>query len=101
MKNSSMKQAPKGRMPAIMVQTTGCMYHTCVGTCLGIWLVLTGCSYGCFLYPKKYPRNTRGREIPNHMATIPMIVTKGMAPLECLPQMKRLMKNPIPKTTDG
>ena len=23
-----MKQAPKGRMPAMRVQTTGCMYHT-------------------------------------------------------------------------
>ena len=27
-KNSSMKQAPKGRIPAIIVQTTGCMYQT-------------------------------------------------------------------------
>ena len=28
MKKSSMKQAPKGRMPAIRVHTAGCMYHT-------------------------------------------------------------------------
>ena len=33
MKNSSMKQAPKGRMPAMRVQMTGCMYHTWPGTC--------------------------------------------------------------------
>ena len=39
--------------------------------------------------------------MPNHMAPIPRIVRKGMAPLECLPQMNRLMKNPIPNTMDG
>ena len=35
------------------------------------------------------------------MATTPRIVRKGMAPLECLPQMKRLMKNPIANTMEG
>ena len=39
--------------------------------------------------------------MPNHMAPTDSMVVKGMAPLECLPQMNRLMKNPIPKTMPG
>ena len=35
------------------------------------------------------------------MATTPRMVRKGMAPELCLPQMNRLMKNPIPNTTEG
>ena len=39
--------------------------------------------------------------MPNHIATTPRMVRKGIAPLECLPQMNKLIKNPIPKITDG
>ena len=39
--------------------------------------------------------------MPNHMAPTDSIVVNGMAPLECLPQMKRLMKKPIPNTIPG
>ena len=35
------------------------------------------------------------------MAPTDSMVVKGMAPLECFPQMKRLMKKPIPKTMPG
>ena len=32
MKKSSIKQAPKGRIPAMRVEMTGCMYHTWLRT---------------------------------------------------------------------
>ena len=48
MKNSSMKTAPKGRMPPMSTLKAGCMYHACSGTCRGILLVRTGsCRVGC------------------------------------------------------
>ena len=39
--------------------------------------------------------------MPNHIAPTDSMVVKGMAPLECFPQMKKFMKNPIPKTMPG
>lgn len=42
MKKSSMKTAPKGRMPPMSTLNAGCMYHACSGTCLGILFVRTG-----------------------------------------------------------
>ena len=37
---------------------------------------------------------TNGKDIPNHMAPIANIVVKGIAPEECLPHIKKLMKTP-------
>lgn len=42
MKKSSMKTAPKGRMPPIMMVNGACMYHGCSGMCRGIWLEIAG-----------------------------------------------------------
>ena len=39
--------------------------------------------------------------MPNHMAPIDSMEVKGMAPELCLPQMKKLTKNPRPKMTPG
>ena len=39
--------------------------------------------------------------MPNHMAPIDSMEVNGMAPELCLPQMKKLTKNPRPKMTPG
>ena len=39
--------------------------------------------------------------MPNHMAPMDSMVVKGIAPLECLPQMKKLMKTPREKMMPG
>jgi hypothetical protein len=52
MKNSSMKTAPKGRMPPTRTLNAGAMYHGCGGTWRGILLVRTGASMAPFLKPK-------------------------------------------------
>ncbi len=44
MKKSSMKTAPKGKMPPIRMLNTGFIYQGCSGICLGILLVRTGSS---------------------------------------------------------
>ena len=39
--------------------------------------------------------------MPNHIAPTDNIVVNGMAPLECFPHIKRLIKNPMLKTIPG
>ena len=39
--------------------------------------------------------------MPNHIAATASIVVKGIAPLECFPQMNRFTKKPMPKTIPG
>lgn len=60
-KNNSTKRAPKGRIPAIKVDTSGFRYHTWSGICRGIWLVLTGLSYG---WKTGWVHNAHSTEVP-------------------------------------
>ena len=101
MKKSSMKTAPKGRMPPMSIVKCGPMYHACAGICLGISLVRTGGSRRLCLKPKKAPQKTRGTEMQNHMQMSAMIVPKGTAPDEPRPQMKKLRKSAPTKTMPG
>eukprot|EP00959_Pyramimonas_sp_CCMP1952_P364560 7634373-Pyramimonas_sp.AAC.1 len=66
MKNSSVKTAPKGRMPPTAEVNTGWMNQGCAGICRAMEFVRTGTSIGGLLKPMYAPRNTRGTEIPNH-----------------------------------
>lgn len=39
--------------------------------------------------------------MPNQSSNKESMVENGTAPLECLPQMKKFRKNPVPKTMAG
>ena len=101
MKKSSMKTAPNGSTPPTITEKVGCMYHTCSGTCLGIWLIRTGSSPAFRLYPKYEPRKTRGTEIPNHSTSSANIVPKGTAPDDFSPHTKKLSVKKTMKTMPG
>lgn len=79
----------------------GFIYHNWSGTCLGIWFVLTGCVNGCLRYPKKYPRYTRGSEMPNHKHNNANIVLNGTAPELCFPHIKKFKKKQVVNTIPG
>ena len=76
-------------------------WRACAGICLGISLVRTGGSRRVCLKPKKAPQKTRGTEMQNHMQMSAMMVPKGTAPDEPRPQMKKLRKKKMQKTTPG
>ena len=101
MKKSSMKTAPNGRMPPMSIVNASPMYHACSGICRGISLVRTGGSLSSCLKPKKAPRKTSGTEIKNHIAMSATMVPKGAAADEPRPQMKKLRKKKMKKTTPG
>eukprot|EP00411_Alexandrium_monilatum_P008975 CAMPEP_0175320106 /NCGR_PEP_ID=MMETSP0093-20121207/71283_1 /TAXON_ID=311494 /ORGANISM="Alexandrium monilatum, Strain CCMP3105" /LENGTH=116 /DNA_ID=CAMNT_0016616943 /DNA_START=399 /DNA_END=749 /DNA_ORIENTATION=- len=101
MKNSSVKTAPKGKMPPTSEVKIGWMNHGCAGTCRGIWLVRTGSSVLGFRNPKYAPRNTSGTEMPNHKHSSANIVGNGTAPEDFCPQMNRLRMKNITKKIPG
>jgi hypothetical protein len=54
-KNSSMKTAPKGKIPPIKIEKIGLIYQTCSGIWRGIWFVRTGLS-------ATYQRESRNKQ---------------------------------------
>ena len=78
MKKSSMKTAPKGRMPPTRMLGMGCKYHGCGGMLRGMLLMRTGCLTSSALKPKYDPSVTSGTEMPNHSANrISIVVNCG------------------------
>ena len=71
----------------------------CSGICLGIWLVLTGCSIARFRNPKKAPTKVSGTETQNHNASKATSVKKGMAADEPSYHRTRFMMKNSAKTT--
>ncbi len=69
------------------------------GTCLGIWLVLTGCSSARFLNPKKAPTNVSGTETPNQSASRATRVRNGIAAEESLYHRTRFITKKCANTT--
>ena len=97
MKKSSMKTAPKGRMPPTSIVEGAPMYQACEGICRAISFVRTGGSDSDDLKPMKAPTKTSGTEMQNHMEMSASIVVNGTAADEPRPQMKRLRKKKMPK----
>jgi len=58
--------------------------HTWAGTCLGIWLVLTGKEIALLLKPMVAPMKHNGIETKVQMETIKSKVPNGIAPEESL-----------------
>eukprot|EP00965_Chrysotila_dentata_P065764 2178841-Pleurochrysis_carterae.AAC.1 len=79
MKKSSMKTAPKGKIPPMSIVSCAPMYHACSGTCRGISLVRTGGSASGCLKPKKAPTKTSGTEMQNHIESSATKVPNGTA----------------------
>jgi len=65
---------------------------TCSGTCLGIWLVLTGIEIEVFLNPKNAPTKHNGIDINVQIERIKTKVPNGIAPEESLAIMNIFKK---------
>ena len=63
MKKSWMKMQPKGRMPPMTMPGTGLVKNDCSGICLGIWLVLTGCSMACRMEQERGGNSSRNGKL--------------------------------------
>lgn len=100
-KKSSVKTAPKGKIPPIIEVKTGLMYHGCNGISLGIPFVRTGTSRADFRYPMYAPKNTRGTEMPNQSTSRANMVAKGTDPALAWPQMSKFRKKKMPKQPPG
>ena len=100
-KNTSIKIAPKGRIPPTTVEHTGCMYQGCSGIWRGIWWALQGRSYASLLNPKYEPMKVSGTDTPNQRSTRAINVVNGIAPTDYLLQTIRLSAKPTMNTAPG
>ena len=101
MKYSSMKTAPKGRMPPMTMVNSRLRYQACDGMTRGTMLVLTGGSLSSRRYPSHTPTHTSGKEMRNQMHSKANIVPKGTAPDEPCPKMKKLRTKKMTKVMPG
>mmetsp|Transcript_12082 Transcript_12082/g.33979 ORF Transcript_12082/g.33979 Transcript_12082/m.33979 type:complete len:249 (-) Transcript_12082:49-795(-) len=101
MKKSSVKIAPKGRMPPTSEVKSGCENHACSGMALGIALTFTGSSMAGLRKPAYAPKKTKGTDTPNQSTSSANMVVNGTAPEDFTPQMQRFRRKKIVKNNPG